>query len=448
MRQLILSVFARMFFLAALAYLVLSLLFYAVPGRLYTHAFPLVRGMRMLPPFADLRWVTSLSECGIDLQELADKRISGCDPYGRDRSGGLGYPPMSIQIARLLHVRERHTELFAVATGLSMGTILIAQVRRLVILPVLRDLFMGLLLLSFPMQLALERSNIDVVIFLLLTSLSATLASKAAWTAPAAAAIAWAMVAIKVYPFVGILGWLAQSLLWRPRLDWLRVGAVVGAMAGLASALPWLLHHGEGAAQPGAGPISHAFLVSIPYFHHPSVSTPIALRLLHSLAQPLLGLLLFVYAVSVSLKANLSDRWTQVLDQGSVGFERRFFQIFPSLLGCVWLGCYFLSSSFDYRLILALPAYVACFALRVSLRNGWTRIRLLLDFIIYGLSAAFLAPLLIVAVLPPPWGVIGEALDKVCDLLILPMFAGVITSLMIPSTGVISRRIRDASRPW
>lgn len=166
---------ARLLVVLAFANILLSLLFYALSGDIAQQAFPLIRGLKMLPPFADLRWVTSLSECGVDLQALAEHRLWGCDPYGR--GGGLGYPPMSVQFARFLAVKGQHTGLLGLSMGLALVTILMGLTYRLIQTPAFRDLVGALLLLSFPLQLAVERGNIDVVLFVVLATLAAALAS-------------------------------------------------------------------------------------------------------------------------------------------------------------------------------------------------------------------------------------------------------------------------------
>jgi hypothetical protein len=284
-------------------------------------------------------------------------------------------------------------------------------------------------LFSFPRQLALDRSNIDVLIFLLLLFLGAVLASWRVWAVPLAAALAWMVVAIKVYPLVGIVAWVGQSLLWRPRLDWLRGATLAGALAGLASAFSWLLHQGKGAAQPAAGVISHGLRVPLP-----ASPEPMAYSAIFSIIQPLLGLALFMLAISYSFRADLSGQWMRMLDRKSVGFERRFLQTFPALLGSVWLGCFFFSSSFDYRLILVFPAYVSCFSLWACMPQEDGRTRLLLKVVIYGSFLAFLGPLLLTSgLLRPPFVLIEVLLDKLCDLIVLPLLAGVVASLMIPS---------------
>jgi len=143
--------------------------------------------------------------------------------------------------------------------------------------------------------------------------------------------------------------------------------------------------------------------------------------------------MLFAIAFLISCQSDLSGRWIRILDQVSSGFERRFLQIFPTLLGCVWLGCFFFSRNFDYRLIFVFPVVTICFSIWLTMRNDKSRIRLLLDVVLCGLLVAFMGPLLITSsLLQPPFGQIEVLLDYLCDLLVLPLFAGVVASLLIP----------------
>jgi hypothetical protein len=414
------SLFAKLFLYAAMAYIIVSLASYAIEEKTLDVGFPMLKMLRVSPAFTDLRWVTSTSESGGDLQALAAR-------------GELGYPPMSVEIARFLGVQDRHTGLIGFTMGLSVVAILIAQVRRLLELPWMRDLFSGLLLLSFPLQLALERANIDIVIFLLLTSLSAVLASMRLWQIPLAAGLAWMLVVIKFYPVIGIVAWVGQSLLWYPRLGWLRVATLIGGLAGLASALPWFLQYGKYAAQPGVGTYSHGFSITMHFLPRHLTTVFMLNDFIFAVAQLLLGSYLFFIALRLSHQSDLSGRWIRILDQRFLGFERRFLQIFPSLLGGVWLGCFIFSSSFDYRLILVLPAFITCFSLRITMGQDKSGIRHLLDIVIYGLFAAYSSLFLYqLSLVKPPFNEITMLLETLLDVFIFPLFAGIVTSLFIP----------------
>jgi len=174
------------------------------------NAFVLIEKIRMFPPFPDMRWITATSECGVDLPDLVSGRAFGCDPYGR---GGIGYPPMSIQLARLLGVTGSHTGLIGLSTGMALVVLLLVQLRQMVPIPWQRDLAGAVILIGFPVELALERANVDIVLFLLMASLAAALASKRVYLLPICLGLAFVLVAGKIYPFSACVpGWLWRCL--------------------------------------------------------------------------------------------------------------------------------------------------------------------------------------------------------------------------------------------
>lgn len=422
---------ARAFFLLALVHDSLSILAYAfVPG-LQGLAFPLLRGLRVLPPFADLRFVTSLSECGINLEHLAQGKLFGCSPYSLPHNGsGLPYPPLSIEVARFLHVQGAHTGILGITMGLATMGILLSLLHRLHRPGWARDLFSGLVLLSFPLQLALERSNIDLVIFVLLTSLAAALASSRRWAIPIAAGISWLTVVMKLYPIAGILTWLGLSILRRPRFDWARMASLLGATLGLAIVLPWFLKYGDAAPQPGIGPISHGFIVALPLDRLIN-KAPLLGKIAQIAPQPLLGLVVFALTLIWCARVHLSIHWEELLIQRADGFPRRFLSIMPALLGCVWLGCFFLSSSYDYRLILALPSFISLLALLNSSGQGQPRpSNLLLSLVATAGFTSFLLPL--VTWVPAKLILPFSGLTLLSDLFLMPVIAGAITALILP----------------
>ncbi len=423
----LLALAGRTFFAAALIYVFASLLFYGLDVNAHRGFFFLGR-LRMLPPFADLRWVTSLSECGSNLTDLAEGRLIGCDPYGRY---GIGYPPLSIELARLLGVQGRHTGLIGFSTGLTLVALLLAQLRRIVHVPWIRDLFSALLLFGFPVQLALERANIDVIIFLLLTLLVAVVISSRLWTIPLAFGLSWIAVGLKVYPALGIFFWSLQTLAWRRRFDAFQGAVLTGVALGVATVLPWFFSDGKAAA-PGAGFISHAFLVPNGLsFLPPSIG-------LTGGAQPLISLAILLLALFLCWQSGASSRWHECLEESCKGYEKRFMQSWPALLSCTWLSCYFFSSSFDYRLIFALPGFVSCLALWSSKRLAHTPGQSVLAIMIAISPLPFLVPL---AGLYPATSVsmirfFLVPLDQLCDMLFLPLLAACVISLLIPSASL------------
>lgn len=421
---------AKAFFLLALAYDIFSLLVYALIPQLQRLAFS-VGGFRMLPPFADLRWVTFLSGCGINLKDLAEgKHLVGCYPYDR---GGLGYPPLSIEFARFLHIQDSHTGVLGLTLGLASIAVLISFLRRLHRPGCTRDLFGGLILLSFPVQLALERSNIDLVVFILLISLAAALSSLKRWAIPFAAGISWLAVGIKLYPIVGITLWLGLNIRQRPRLVLIKAASLLGAALGLATALPWFLSYGKGAAQPAAGPISHGFMVPLHLERIINIS-PLLGKIAQIAPQPIIGLIIFILTLFWCKRVHLSAHWEEIILQCAEGYSGRFLRTMPSLLGSVWLGCFFLSSSYDYRLILALPSLICLLSVLDSASNKQScSYSFILTLVVFGGFTSFLLPLIYYSgFLPIELKIPASALFLISDIFVMPAIAASIAILIFP----------------
>jgi len=425
---------ARAFFLLSFAYSFASLFIYGFAPRLQRFAFPMLSGVKMLPPFADLRWVTSISGCEINLEDFGQGKVATCDPWIR---GPLGYPPHSIEVARFLHVEDAHTGLIGFAVGIAIIGILLGLLFQLNRPGWRRDLTGGLLIISFPMQLALERSNIDIIVFLLLTSLAAALAGSKRWLIPFAGGISWLAVVIKLYPVAGISAWLGLSIFRRPRFDLARAASFLGTSIGFAMILPWFFKYRGVIPQPPVGLISHGFTVPLP-IDFLKDHAPLLGYVLQSMPQPLIGLVIFSVALRCSMCFRLADQWEALISQQTDVYRRRLLRIMPSLLGCVWLGCYFLSGSFDYRLILVLPAFIAILSLLGSSeQENNASSRVFLRIVSLTGFTSFLQPLLISSNLAYPKFVqlIIRGLSNSSDLFFMPVVAGAISALILQSRG-------------
>jgi hypothetical protein len=420
---------ARCFILLVVAYNIFSLFAYAFVPQLQTFAFPMLGGFRLLPPFADLRWVTSLSGCGVNLEDLAEGKVFGCDPYGR--GGALGYPPLSVDVARLLHVQGGDTGIMGFTMGLALIGILLGLLFHLLEPGWRRDLLGGFILISFPVQTALERSNIDLIIFLLLTSLAASIATSRRWLVPLTAFISWLTVGIKLYPIAGITVWFGLSIMQRPRFSILRTASLFGASLGFVSALPWFITHGKDAAQPAAGFISHGLVVPLP-MDVIANRAPLLAKLVQFVPGTLIAFLIFIVTFIFCLKIQLSFHWEELLLKRAKGYPRRFLSIMPAVLCSVWLGCFFLSGSFDYRLIFAYPAFICLLALLdCSHLKMSTSYRVCLLLVTAAGFISFLLPLLWFSdFLLPKWILFWLLLF--CDLFLMPFFAGAIASIALP----------------
>lgn len=351
--------------LTAVIYILASLVLYGIGNQQAAQqSFLMIRWFRMWPPFNDLRWVTATSECGVDLGEIMARRSVGCWAYGPVAAGGLGYPPGAIEVARLLGVKGSHTGLLGVTWGISLVALLLAQTWRGVRNRVLQGFATILVTISFPVVLLLERGNIDLGIFLLLASIAAFLASRRRLLSLAAAPLlALVAVSVKLYPVVGLFAFCGLS--WKQRATqpgdkWALTMVALAAMAGLALALPWYFTNGGVAANPGEGVVSHSFLSN-------------AFRFTLRFWQPLLNAkpgalitivvsqLMRAFAIGLGfLYCRKSFPVLQATNDDSL--ENRFLSMYVQITALTWLGCYLLSTSFDYRLVFAIPAILALLA--------------------------------------------------------------------------------------
>jgi hypothetical protein len=428
--------------LGALIYVIGSLFISAFLEPWQQKSFPMLGTFRMFPPFADLRWVTSLSECGHDLAAVAAGRDPGCDPY--HRQGGLGYPAFSVYAARALGLGVKQTGLLGFSFGLTLVLLLVAQVRCLFRSGWIGELLLSLLLLGFPLQLALERANIDLLIYLLLTTLSALLALRGRWTLPLIGLLSFLPVACKVYPVVGLWAWAVQDWFGLRRLRPRTLVVLIGAILGMISALSWLLQYGDKAPDPGEGVLAHGFVTST-LFQYSLLLTQLLAHWPGPLNAALLAMIKIV-AISLSFLvargSGLNLLWRQFLATRCSGYSRSFLEIYVVLMTSTWLGCYLFSSSFDYRLIFAFPALIVCVALIASPMAVKKPLGFLFELFILSLPLVFLPTLLLIAngtkAILLPLGVVNVII-LLADYLSLPIVAGLFLAMILPGHWVMFR---------
>lgn len=413
--------------LLAVAWLnaILSLILYGVGGDAASHAFPLIAGIKAHPLHTDLRWLTTISECDPSLGAWVNHRGVIC---AQAAPGGLlGYPPMSVQIARWLGLRVSHTAILGLSLGLATIALLSSFSLRLIQAPIQRHLITAVVLLSFPVQLALERGNIDMLMLLLLASLAAALAAAGAWLLPLQGALSWLLVVIKAYPLAGLIAWSACQGLEHRRRD-AAAAVAVGACIGLAMILPWLRQSGHAVAGKSPGLSSHGFAELGLQLGPPSLAGLLEFVLLNKW-----GLLLVIAGFLLGRQQRLRAHLTQLTQQsGTTAYSQRFLALFVALSTFIWLGCYFLSTSIDYRFILAMPAVVivySCIAQRIR-AHGFLS------------SAGLLLTALTIAILNPiPGTFIGAnaatvavavGIDRFADSVVLPLLAGSLLAMVAP----------------
>ncbi|MCP9857963.1 MULTISPECIES: hypothetical protein [unclassified Cyanobium] len=202
-------------------------------------AFAPIRQVAMAsPPFADLAMLTHSARCDGSLSNLFDGRVN-CDPYGRL----FTYPPMALWMFRVLGLSSASLGWVGVVLGTAVALLTGALFFTLIPSAAVAGLLLALTFLSLPFQLALERANNDLIVFLLLALLALALSSQRRRSAAAAATLAFLAVATKILPLFGLVATqlLPAAVRSKARLPVrnLRWG-LLGGVAGLSLVLPWL----------------------------------------------------------------------------------------------------------------------------------------------------------------------------------------------------------------
>lgn len=307
----------------------------------YEAGFGLLNSLRMFPSFADLRHLTTLSGCTDAIMDIDRGTAMGCDHWGRK---GLGYPPMIFFITRVLGVTEAHTELMALVVGCSFLLIIVSRYWKAFVDQGWRGMWLCIaIFIGMPVQLGLERMNLDLVVFSLMyvlcriithPSRDGTLVS----AQKLARSILVALVSLiitgtKIYPGAGLLLWLLYSRNRRivSRLD--AISCYFGAIGGLVIGIAWLLN-GSGTASPGIGLISHGL-----YLGHGQ--SPL------SIVEVVLALTSFVITLVIGLSLYGAQHSKE---------RRNLLSPFATLTSLTWISCFIIGPSFDYRLILLIPS--------------------------------------------------------------------------------------------
>ena len=341
-------------------------------------SFRALGNLKMTPAFADLRALTAAANCSDWQSQLISGADMSCDLYGR--VGDLGYPPFSVATLSIFGATESSTN----AIGLAIATLFLCLTWRIFFSnregSPLSAAVLSITLAGFPTLLALERMNIDILIFILLFAVSLVIESsntskhhsKAYQTAKNLIVflISASLVSWKIYPIFG-LATLAvvktPSTTGIKKSTW--IAMIIGSVAGLAAVFPWL-QIGETIPRPGLGIISHGLIGT-----EPSELLCAAL---------VIGSILWI-ASRISKPPSL--------DHGFWQQKAKIIRTIPSqYLSCTatWLLCFLLTRNYDYRIIFIYPAIAyICQQNGMSRRLGLIRIAALTLF-----GALAFAPLL------------------------------------------------------
>lgn len=270
------------------------------------------------------------------------------------------------------------------------------------------------------------------------------------WALPVSIVLSWLLVAVKAYPIVGLVGWVGLGVINRSRLDAARLSILLGAALGLATMVPWLLHAGQDAAQPGVGMISHGLMIQLSYSPRLALAIPWLYPKFHvvvSAVSRFWGIGVFLVGLVAGLRSGLNSFSVHRLDVFEAPWSKAFVAAFIPLSTCVWLGCYILTSSYDYRLIFALPACIVLipFLANTGLRDfGIFLSRLLLA----GLVMTLLNPLLAYSSFSSTPHALAFAfwINIVSDFVVMPLIAGLFAVMMLQPRRVGAAEMLEPAR--
>ena len=421
-----------------LSYLFYSLVSYALSMHPSTRAFGMISGLRM-PTFADFRWVAAISGCNVDLNSLYEGKSVGCDPFGRH---GIGYPPMSIWFSRFLGVKGVHASLISLAISLSFIGVILSQMRSSLRSGWLLILVGSLFLIGFPAQLGLERMNIDVLIFLLLYLCVLLFSSHAfVWLFP----LIILVIALKYYPFFAFFALMLHGLTRKPSLShpvppWLVL--LIGSCIGLALSLPWAVNGGTGVTV-GGGLSSHG-LMALGYLNNAVIEAfgSAIGRLLIKIAFGI-KILMLASGAYMAYRLRLFNILANAIEVQAAKFKRNsllsnFYRTLVVSMTSLWLGCYIVTISYDYRMIFLFPMLIfiaRAIQLSPSGQTGPMQ-RRGLTLLLIALLASMLIPFVAYGYQDP---LIRLGIDAIAEFVLIPFYASALFVIVL-STIITARR--------
>ena len=420
-----------------LSYLLFSIVSYGLSSQPSDKAFGMIPGLRM-PTFADLRWLAATGGCSININDLYNGKSVGCDPYGRLR---MGYPPMSLWASQFLRIKGDYTPHISLAFSLSFIGVILSQMRSSLRSGWLLILLGSLFLIGFPVQLGLERMNIDILIFLLLY-LSVLLFSLHAlfWLFP----LIIFVTSLKYFPIFAFFALILKGLPSKPGIShpvppWLIL--LIGSGIGLALSLPWT---GVGGTTVAAGGLNSHGLMALGFLNKPLLDS-FGLANSSWIIKVMLGMRILVLACGayMAYRLKLANILAKSINMHSTEFKNTrvpmdFYYSLVVSMTSAWLGCYIVTISFDYRMIFLFPVLIflaraiqLCPSIQASTLQMWGLISLLSSMLgsmlIPFMGHAYQVQLTRVAI------------DSIAEFVLIPFFASALFVIVL-NLIIFSRR--------
>jgi hypothetical protein len=360
---------SRILLLAALGYLFSSLLGYSRGGPAAERAFGLIRMIRTAPPFSDLIWVIVVGKCGTKTARLTDSVSAVCDRYGYARPDGgyedTGYPALVNILTHIFDTPVGYSGAIGLVAGILFVITIMLSSRRLFRSHWAWPVSMSFVMIGFPVQLLLERANLDAFIYLLMVASSVVISLGGGFAAFLLLSfLVFMAVSLKAFPAFGFMGWLLSALLGPKeyRFNNMVMSAVgLGCALAIATLIPWAISTGKDIGFSGS-------LASYGFKALGYINTYLVGMFGYDRARLfikgliLIKLLSVIAGLTLAFRASLADKVSGFF--GSI--QNQFFQKFSIALFLImtwtWISVYLHSISFDYKHVFMLPSALVFFA--------------------------------------------------------------------------------------
>lgn len=435
---------ARVVLILVITYLVYSLLGYAMHGDRTGNSFFFLRNARILPTYSDLKWLTVVAECGTRTETFSvDNPL--CFPYGYGTSHGgfpaSGYPPFINWFLRFSHFPVQSTGLLGLISGISFIGMLTYWSKKLFESTFLWSILLSVCLLSFPVQLLLERGNLDSITFLFMIAAAFLFAQRGALPKALSSVMVFLSVALKVFPALGFISWsLFNPLRHAEDVSQFKLSAKVPTLAacllGLAVSVPFILNDPPIEFMGGINSYGLRALgyVNVPLINYFGID--VARWIIRSLIV-FKGISLVVGAALVyrpRLDLGLWNRIASIDDSNLRSFTHSLF----SVMSWTWLIGYIITISYDYKHIFLLPAFLVLASALEELDWSLSSEQRQLIYIM-------LASVLCVILIPvgyhfffPKFVLYFNGAEVITEVVILPLFAGGLAMILF---GPVIRRV-------
>jgi hypothetical protein len=392
--------------------------------------------------FADMRWITAIGGCSVDINDIYALKLTDCDPFGRQ---GIGYPPMSLWAARILRLKNDHTPIISLSIAVGFIGVILSEIRSSFRSAWLLILVGSLFLVGFPVQLGLERMNIDILIFLLLYLSILLFSSHAfAWLLP----LMIFVISLKYYPFFAFFALMLKGLPCKSDTKysvkpWLIL--LIGSCIGLALSLPWGLG-GANAVTIASGGLNSHGLTAMGFLNKPLIHS-FGIANFRWILKAVFGIKILMLSSGgyMAWKLKLADILARVINIQTSQFRNiclpvDFYDSLVVAMTTVWLGCYISTISFDYRMIFLFPMLI--FIARAIQLSPFIQINLMQIWGLICLLGAMLASMLIQFIANTPQDAAAQVgIDAIAEIILIPFYASAL--FVVVSSLIIMSRIRS-----